>query len=374
MKRNIVGGITRSAHLSSSLHYDSLADFRSAGGGKPVLPGQTADGFDNGYGLQGNPTNHELQDVVSALEGGKYTLLYPSGLTALTALGGLLKSGDHWLVPSGTYAPFQRYASYLQDRFGVTYSIYDPLKPSSVSRQLTPRTKLIHIESPSSVTFETTPIKEIIALAKQRGILTSADNTWAAGVLCQPLRMGVDISVLSLTKYAAGYSDVFMGSVTTSSESLFKALAYHHRVHGFTVSPVSAMLVARGFESLPVRLAAHDANATKLIDVVQKHSATKKVYRADSRTSSDLTSSNGLFSIELRRQYADAELEAILAGLNVFAIGESWGGTKSLVLPFQSDDLGERIALPEGTILRFHAGLEDVERQIADMHAILARL
>lgn len=339
-----------------------------------MLPGQTAEGFDNGYGLQGNPTNHELQDVISALEGGKYTLLYPSGLTALTALGGLLKSGDHWLVPSGAYAPFQRYANYLQDRFGVTYSIYDPIKPSSVSRQLTPRTKLIHIESPSSVTFETTPIKEIIALAKQQGILTSADNTWAAGVLCQPLRMGVDISVLSLTKYAAGYSDVFMGSVTTPSESLFKALAYHHRVHGFTVSPVSAMLVARGFESLPVRLAAHDANASKLIDVVQKHPAAKKVYRADSRTSSDLTSSNGLFSIELRRQYGDAELEAILAGLNVFAIGESWGGTKSLVLPFQSEDLGERIAPPEGTILRFHAGLEDVEQQIADVRTILARL
>lgn len=339
-----------------------------------MLPGQTTEGFDNGYGLQGNPTNHELQDVVSVLEGGTYTLLYPSGLTALTALGGLLQSGDHWLVPSGAYAPLQRYATYLQDRFGVTYSVYDPLKLSSARSQLTARTKLIHIESPCSVTYETTPIKEIIALAKKRRIITSADNTWAAGVLCQPLRMGVDISVLSLTKYAAGYSDVFMGSLTTSSEPLFKQLAFHHRVHGFTVSPVSAMLVARGLESLPVRLAAHDANAAKLIDVIKKHPAAKKIYRADSRTSSDLSGSNGLFSIELGREYVDAELEAILAGLDVFAIGESWGGTKSLVLPFQSDDLGVRITPPGGTILRFHAGLEAVDRQIADIRTILGRL
>lgn len=367
-------GITRSINLSTSLHYSSLESFKNAGNGQPQLNGQSAKGLDNGYGLQGNPTCHELQDAVSDLEAGDCSLLYSSGLTALTALGGLLKSGDHWLLPNGVCYPLLRYAAYLQDCFGITYSTYDPLDLETLRANITPQTKLIHLETPCSVTFETTDIQETVAIAKEHDIITSADNTWASGILCKPLQLGVDISILSLTKYAAGYSDVFMGSVTTSDQRLFEQLAFHHRVYGYTVSPVSAMLVQRGLESLPIRLAAHGAHAQTLIEVIKQHPHVQQVYCADDITSSDISGSNGLFSIELKRRYDDAELEAPLRSLTTFAIGESWGGTRSMVLPFQPEELADRSKPPIGTILRFHAGLEDIELQVKDLVQLMRRL
>ncbi|HTE58165.1 MAG TPA: PLP-dependent aspartate aminotransferase family protein [Verrucomicrobiae bacterium] len=367
-------GITRHVHLSSSLHFDSLGDFVQAGEGAPKLAGQTARGLDNGYGLQGNPTCHALQDAVSQLENGSRSLLYSSGMTALTALGGLLRSGDHWLLPAGVYGPMQRYARYLKERYDISYDMYDPLDPQSLQRLITPHSKLIHIESPCSVTFETTPIAGVVAIARGHSLLVSADNTWASGVLCKPLDTGVDISILSLTKYAAGYSDVFMGSVTTRDEQLYKQLAYDHRVHGYTVSPFSAMLVQRGLETLPTRIIAHARSAARLLRIVRKSPAVARIFCGGPSATTELKGSNGLFAVELYRVYSNEELQDILSGLRVFSIGESWGGTKSLVLPFQPQDLADHASSPQGTVLRFHAGLEDVAAQAADIKNILHKL
>lgn len=367
-------GITRSISLSSSLHFGSLADFTEANAGAPKLAGQNAIGLDNGYGLQGNPTCHELQNAILRLEHGGFSLLYPSGLTALSALGGFLQAGDHWLLPAGAYAPLQRYARYLQQRCNISYSLYDPLDPANLEQAITPQTKLIHIESPCSVIFETIAITEVAAIAHKRNILVSTDNTWASGILCSPLDLGADISILSLTKYIAGYSDVFMGSITTQDQGLFEQIAYHHRVYGYTVSPFSAMLVQRGLESLPVRIAAHAQNAAQLIEVMKASSTVAHIFSAGPHTSAELSGSNGLFSVELYRKFSDEELEDILSGLGVFAIGESWGGTKSLVLPFQPESLADHAKPPTGTILRFHAGLENIEEQIKDIHTIIQRL
>jgi cystathionine beta-lyase len=212
---------TRSIQLSSSLHFPRLADYRAAGKGKPVVSGQTAEGIDNGYGLQGNATLHALQDSISSLEKGKYTLLFPSGATALTVLEAFLEKGDHWVMPDSVYFPIRRRAEYLKKRYGISYDVYNPVDLTTLRSVIKKETKLIHVETPSSVTFDVTDVDAVVKLAKSRKILTSADNTWAAGVLYQPLAHGIDISVVSLTKYAAGYSDVFMGSITTRDVDLF---------------------------------------------------------------------------------------------------------------------------------------------------------
>ncbi|HWZ65394.1 MAG TPA: PLP-dependent aspartate aminotransferase family protein [Patescibacteria group bacterium] len=365
---------TRSIYLSTSLHFDSLLDFREAGAGQPKLRGQTAVGIDNGYGLQGNPTLHALQDSISRLEKGTYSLLFPSGLTALIALGAFLKSGDHWLIPDSVYAPLQRYAKYLQERYGIIYSLYNPGDLKTLSKAIKKETKLIHIESPSSVTFDITDIDEVVKIAKSKDILTSADNTWASGVLCQPLDHGVDISILSLTKYPAGYSDVFMGSITTRNQSLFGLLSYYHRVFGYTVSPFSAMLVTRGLETLMVRLAAHETSATKLVEAFELSKKILRINYIDSSKIKTFSGSNGLFSIELDRLYTNIELEKLLSVFSTFKIGESWGGTRSLVLPFQPDELSNRLNPPINTIVRFHSGLEDIVLQTQDVVAFIEAL
>ncbi|MEK7152583.1 MAG: PLP-dependent aspartate aminotransferase family protein [Patescibacteria group bacterium] len=366
--------ITRSIHLSTSLHFASLADYRAAGDGHPRVRGQTAVGVDNGYGLQGNPTLHTLQDSISHLEAGAYSLLFPSGLTALVALGAFLNTGDHWLMPDSVYAPVRRYAEYLKQLFGVAYDFYNPNELRTLTDAIKGETKLVHIESPSSATFDVTDVDKVAEIAKSRNILTSADNTWASGVLYRPLEHGVDISILSLTKYPAGYSDVFMGSVTTRNADLFKQISYHHRVYGYTVSPFSAMLVGRGLESLKVRLAAHAVNASKLIEALKSHSRLAKMYYVDPDKVKAFSGSNGLFSVELNRFYSDAELEKLFLRLATFKIGESWGGTRSLVLPFQPDEFNTRFVRPKNTIVRFHSGLEDIELQLADVKAFVNAL
>lgn len=359
-------GTTRSVHLSSSLHFASLADYRAASSGQPVLPGQTAKYVDNGYGLQGNPTLHVLQDAVSQLENGSYTLLFPSGLTALCALAALLQSGDHWLLPDSVYGPMRRYADYLEQNCGVACDYYDPSHIDSLDSLIKAETKLIHIETPGSVTFVTTDVSGLVKIAKAKGILTSADNTWASGVLYRPLARGVDISIVSLTKYAAGYSDVFMGSLTCKDAALFKRLSHHHRVLGYTVSPVSAALVSRGLESLEVRLLAHGSRGNELVKAVRGHAKVAKIYQGGTDKAEGFSGPNGLFSIELDRYYSDNELEKAFAGLQVFRIGESWGGTRSLVLPFQPEELSQRASPPQ-TIIRFHAGLEKLDMLRADI-------
>lgn len=367
-------GVTRSVHLSSSLHFSSLADYRAAGSGQPVLPGQSVLDVDNGYGLQGNPTLHQLQDAVSELEDGSHTLLFPSGLTALTALIALLDAGDHWILPDNVYGPMRRFAEYAHEHYDISCDYYDPRNIASAGPLIKPTTKLIHIETPGSVTFDVTDVDKLTKLAKTAGIVTSADNTWASGVLYKPLSHDVDISILSLTKYAAGYSDVFVGSLTTKDSSLFKQFAYYHRVLGCTVSPFSAMLVNRGLESLEVRLAAHGDHATQLVQAIAGHKKITKVYQAGPRKSDGFAGPNSLFSIELDREYNDAELEKAFATLKTFKIGESWGGTRSLVLPFQPGEFSMRTAQPQHTIIRFHAGLEKIELQLADITKFLKAL
>lgn len=367
-------GTTRSVQLSSSLHFASLADYRVAGGGQPILPGQTNKYVDNGYGLQGNPTLHELQDAVSRLENGSHTLLFPSGLTALSALSALLQTGDHWLLPDSVYGPMRRYADYIEQNCGITCDYYDPLHIENLESLIKDETKLIHIETPSSVTFETAHVKDIVRLAGAKGILTSADNTWASGVLYRPLEHGVDISIVSLTKYAAGYSDVFMGSLTCKDTDLFKRFSYHHRVFGYTVSPISAALVSRGLESLEVRMAAHGSRAGELIEAVRGHAKVTKIYQAGADKAEGFSGANGLFSIELDRYYSDDDLEEAFAVLETIKIGESWGGTRSLVLPFQPEELSLRACPPPHTIIRFHAGLEKLDMLHTDIANFIAAL
>jgi cystathionine beta-lyase len=367
-------GVTRSIRLSSSLHFDSLADYRVAGNGRPVLPGQTMEGVDNGYGLQGNPSLQELQDAVSELEQGSHTLLFPSGSTALCALGALLHSGDHWILPDSVYGPLRRYAEYLNQQYSITCDYYDPTSIDTIVALIKDKTRLIHIETPSSATFDITDVDGLVKLAKTKSILTSADNTWASGVLYQPLNHGVDVSILSLTKYAAGYSDVFMGSLTCKDPELFKLFSYQHRVLGYTVSPFSAMLVGRGLESLAVRLAAHGANANQLVQAVKGHAKVSKMYQAGANKADGFSGPNGLFSVELDRHYSDAELEKAFAVLETFRIGESWGGTRSLVLPFQPEEFTRRFHPPTNTIIRFHTGLEPLDLQRVDITNFLEAL
>ncbi|MEO8113868.1 MAG: PLP-dependent transferase, partial [Phenylobacterium sp.] len=177
------------------------------------------------YGRQGLAAQAALQEALAEMEGATGAWLYPSGLAALAgALLAVLKAGDEVLVVDNIYKPTRRFCDTVLRRFGVTTRYFDPRQPpKALVGEASEATRLILMESPGSLTMEMQDLTRIAELARTRGMLTAADNTWGAGYLYRPLEHGIDLSIQALTKYVGGHSDVFMGSATTRDPSLASA-------------------------------------------------------------------------------------------------------------------------------------------------------
>ena len=211
------------------------------------------------YGRQGLAAHDALKAALCELENAKGVELYPSGVAALSgAMLAVLRAGDEVLVVDTIYKPTRRFCDHVLKRFGVTTRYYDPRQsPEDLVGGAGEVVKLIVLESPGSLSFEMQDIAAIAALAKARGILTLADNTWGAGYLIKPLDHGVDIAVQALTKYVGGHSDVFMGSAAAASPRLARQLCDGVLHLGWAVSPEDAYQMLRGLRTLPTRLARH---------------------------------------------------------------------------------------------------------------------
>src|SRR3954447_21753879 len=237
---------------ASTILFDSVAELeRSAPGlGK------------YSYGLQGTATHWALSEALTELEpGAAGTALYPSGLAAVSAaLTAVLASGDELLVTDSAYGPTRKFCDTILKRFGVTTRYYDPLIGGGVRELFGDKTRAILLESPGSLTMEVQDVPAICAAASERGIVTLIDNTWASPLLFPALPAGVDISILALSKYVGGHSDVMLGSATANAAH-FQRLQKTAWDLGHAVSPDDAWLGSRGLRTLGVRLKQHEANA-----------------------------------------------------------------------------------------------------------------
>ena len=234
------------------------------------------------YGRGGLETHQALMSALAELENATTVRLFPSGLAALTgAMLAVLSAGDDILVSDGAYKPTRRFCDHALRRFGVQTRYYDPaIAPEDLLAMALPATRLIVMESPSSLTFEVQDVPVIAALAKARGILTLVDNTWAAGVLFKPLDHGVDISAQALTKYVGGHSDVFMGSAASRDPVVGRALEQSIWDFGWAVSPDDAYQMLRGLRTLPVRLERHGASALAIARRLSKSDVASEEDRA----------------------------------------------------------------------------------------------
>ena len=180
-------------------------------------------------------------------------------------LQALLKAGDEILLVGCAYGPTRRFCDGLLKRFGVT-TRYFPASagPEEVLALAGPATRLILLESPGSLTFEIQDVPAIAKAARDRGILTMIDNTWGAGLLYDPLSLGVDVSIQALTKYVSGHSDVFMGSACSRDPAILRQIDAFLRDFGLGVSPDDAYFMLRGLRTLEVRLQRHGENALKI--------------------------------------------------------------------------------------------------------------
>ena len=325
------------------------------------------------YGRRGSPTQWSLAEALTEMEPGAHgTMLYPSGVAAIAcALLSVLKSGDVLLMTDNAYDPSRSLADGLLKRYGVETRYFDPLF-TDYDALFCDRTKAILLESPGSLTFEMQDIPAICAAAKKHSIVTLLDNTWATPYFHTALDKGIDMAILSCTKYIVGHSDVMMGSVTTH-EKYWTRLRQTAQQLGQTVSPDDAYLASRGLRTLSVRMKAHEASALQIAKWLQTQPDVAGVFHpalpecpGHDIWKRDFTGSAGLFSFIHKGDAATAA--AFVDALELFGIGYSWGGFESLALPVQPEKYRSVVSWDkEGTLIRLQIGLEDTDDLIADL-------
>jgi cystathionine beta-lyase len=355
-------------------------------GSTVLLPNAAALYDDNAfitYGRQGLAAHEALKEGLRTLENASGVELYPSGVAAVTgAMLAVLGAGDEVLVSDNIYKPTRRFCDRVLARYGVTTSYFDQgQSPEDLVRGAGPNVRLIVMESPGSLSFEMQDMTAVAALAKARGILTMADNTWGAGLYYKPLDQGIDISVQALTKYVGGHSDVFMGSAATSSPEIARLLSDGVLNLGWAVSPEDAYQMLRGLRTLATRLARHDASGRHIAGWLAQRPEVAQILHPALPGSPghdlwerDFTGACGLFGFVLNPVSGKA-VEAFLDGMKVFGLGFSWGGFESLAISCD-EQLGPRSFLKSygGPLVRLHIGLEDPDDLIADLEAGFAAL
>ncbi|WP_404286829.1 cystathionine beta-lyase [Microvirga sp. RSM25] len=339
-----------------------------------------ADGYS--YGLHGTPTTRTLEAQLTQLHGGVRTVLVPSGQAAVTVVMlSVLLPGDRVLIPDSVYPPVRGFcANYLKPR-GIDYHVYDPLVGDGIADLIDARTKLVWIESPGSGTMEVQDVPAIVRAAKAKGVLVGCDNTWASPLLFKPLAHGADFAIEALTKYVGGHSDLLLGSITVSDLDLRQRLKDTLRMVGIGVSPDEAALALRGIETMGVRLAHMGHISEDFARRLEPHPAIDRVLHPALPScpghefwKRDFKGSSAVFSVVLRPG-CEENLGPALTALRIFAIGASWGGTRSLIAPMAIK--GDRTVNPwrsEGTVLRISIGLEDPDDLWADLTDLFAKL
>jgi cystathionine beta-lyase len=336
------------------------------------------------YGRRGTPTTEALTGALKALDGPQCAgvALLPSGLAAaLIALLSVLKAGDHVLVTDGVYYPTRKFCDGELTRYGISTTYYDPLIAGDIAGLMQPNTRAVFVESPSSLSFEMQDVPAIAAAAHAAGAVVLMDNTWAGPLYFCALENGVDLSILSGTKYIGGHSDVMLGTISANSAT-WPRLHELVEAMGLCVGPDDMYLGLRGLRTMGVRLAQHQAAGIKVARWLSARPEVASVLHPALETDPghaiwrrDYSGACGLFTVVLR-PVSRAAVLAMLNALSLFGIGASWGGFESLAIPFfelASTRTTARWA-PGGPTIRLHIGLEDVDDLIADLDRGLAAL
>jgi cystathionine beta-lyase len=333
------------------------------------------------YGRAGTPSTAAFEEGIAAIEGAYRSVATCSGLSAiLTALIAFAEAGDHILMTDNCYGPSRKSCEEILRRFGVDVEYYPPMIGAEIEKLFRPNTKLVFMEAPGSLTFEVQDIGAITAAAKKAGIKTAIDNSWATPLFFQPLDFGIDISVMSATKYVSGHSDVMLGVVSTNEE-VWPQVKRAALMLGLCGGSEELYLGLRGLRTLNVRLQQHQKNALDIAEWLANRKEVKSVRHpalpscpGHENWKKYYKGSSGTFGIILHQTDRE-KIAAMLNGMKIFNLGFSWGGFESLLFPEQPKPI--RTAAPwteEGFSLRLHIGLEDVEDLRADLDAGLSRL
>jgi cystathionine gamma-synthase len=332
------------------------------------------------YSRSANPTRTALEENLAALDGGRRGLAFASGLAAEdTLLRTLLGPGDHVVIPDDAYGGTFRLFAKVATRWGVEWSVADTADPAAVRAAITPKTKAVWVETPSNPLLGITDIAAVAQVARDAGVKLVVDNTFATPYLQQPLSLGADVVVYSLTKYMGGHSDVVGGALVVADEALGEELAYHQNAMGAVAGPFDSWLVLRGTKTLAVRMDRHGENATKVADMLTRHPRVTQVYYpglpdhpGHEIAVKQMKSFGGMVSFRVAGG-EEAALE-VCARTKVFTLGESLGGVESLIehpgRMTHASVAGSQLEVP-ADLVRLSVGIENVEDLLEDLKQAL---
>ena len=366
------GLVNPPVHRASTIIFDTYNDFKAC--------------FDAPYryGREATPTSDAFTNAIADLDGAFGAIATPSGLSAINAsVMAFVAQSDHILVPDNIYGFARVFFDDTLAKMGVITQYYDPMEPiETLRKRITPQTKLIYLEAPGSITYEVPNLQAIITCAKEHDLMTIIDNSWATPINLRPLSLGIDIAIMSATKYINGHSDIMLGVCSCRNEETFTQLRHFTRQMGICAGSEELYLGLRGLRTLDVRLRQHAKNGMRLASWLQDHPAVKEVRHpalpscpGHQYWQENFDGYSGVFAVILKETQAD-KISACLNRFKLFKMGFSWGGYESLIFPEQPT--AARSVNPwdpdAGFILRIHAGLEDIDELHADIEQALATL
>ncbi|MBX9360874.1 MULTISPECIES: cystathionine gamma-synthase [Streptomyces] len=332
------------------------------------------------YSRSANPTRTALEENLAALEGGRRGLAFASGLAAEDCLlRTLLGPGDHVVIPNDAYGGTFRLFAKVVARWGVEWSVADTSDPASVRAALTPKTKVVWVETPSNPLLGITDIAAVAQVARDAGARLVVDNTFATPYLQQPLSLGADVVVHSLTKYMGGHSDVVGGALVTADAGLGEELAFHQNAMGAVAGPFDSWLVLRGTKTLSVRMDRHSENAVKVADMLTRHARVTSVlypglpeHPGHEVAAKQMKSFGGMISFRVAGG-EEAAVE-VCNRAKIFTLGESLGGVESLIehpgRMTHASVAGSALEVP-ADLVRLSVGIENAEDLLEDLQQAL---
>lgn len=331
------------------------------------------------YSRTHNPTRTALQNALAALENGKHGICYASGLAATDAVLKLFRPGDEIIATNDIYGGTYRIMKRIYEPFGLIFHFVDMSNIQEIEKVISERTKMIWVETPTNPLLKIIDIEAVTSLCKNKGILSTVDNTFASPYLQNPLDQGADIVMHSVTKYLGGHSDTVMGALIVNDNELAKNLAFIQNASGAVPGPQDCFLVLRGIKTLHIRMQRHCENAKVVSLWLQDHPKVGKVYypglashEGHGLATRQMRGYGGIVSFELKgNDYQQAV--KVMENLEIFSLGESLGGVESLCTHPASmthasipKEEREKVGLKD-TLIRLSVGIEDVADLIADL-------
>ena len=346
---------------------------------------QEAPGVNKGfeYARSQNPTRQALETALAAIEFGKFGLAFSSGVAATDAVIKLLSPGDEVIAPHDMYGGTYRLFTKVFAKFGIVFTYVDTASIANIEAAITPKTRLIWIETPTNPLMTITDITATATIAKKAGALLCVDNTFASPYLQNPLTLGADIVMHSATKYLGGHSDVIQGCLVMNDQSLRDQLYFIQKSCGAVPGPMDCFLVLRGIKTLHLRMQRHCENGEKIAHFLRNHSSVSKVFWCGFNdhpnyaiAKQQMKGFGGMMSFELKNDSPE-NVKRVLSSTHLFSLAESLGGVESLInhpatMTHASIPREERIknGLTD-SLIRLSVGVEDADDLIDDLNTAI---